>query len=57
MSDSPFAAIYRSSLDDPEGFWGAAADEIEWTRPWETVLDRSAAPAARWFIGGELNTC
>ena len=57
MSDLPFAAIYRGSLDDPDEFWGAAAGEIEWTRPWEAVLDRSATPAARWFIGGELNTC
>ncbi len=57
MSDLPFAEIYRQSLDDPDEFWGAAAEEIEWTRPWEAVLDRSATPAARWFVGGELNTC
>ncbi len=57
MSDSPFAAIYRRSLDDAEGFWGAAADEIDWARQWDAVLDRSATPAARWFVGGELNTC
>ncbi len=57
MSDSAFSAAYRHSLDDPEGFWAAAATDIDWTRPWTTVLDRSAAPAARWFVGGELNTC
>ena len=57
MSDSSFATIYRRSLNEPEEFWGAAEDEIEWTRPWDAVFDRSAAPAARWFIGGELNTC
>jgi len=57
MSDLPFAAIYQKSLDDPDEFWGAAAEDIEWTKPWETVLDRSVVPAARWFVGGELNTC
>jgi propionyl-CoA synthetase len=57
VSDSPFEAIYRRSLNDPEEFWGEAADEVEWVRPWDAVLDRSAAPAARWFVGGVLNTC
>jgi len=57
MSESPFESIYRESLDDPAAFWGAAAAEIEWARPWDAVLDRSAKPAARWFVGGELNTC
>jgi hypothetical protein len=25
---------YRRSLQDPEGFWGDAARDIHWTRPW-----------------------
>ncbi len=57
MNDDLFASVYRRSLDDPEGFWGDAAAGIDWITPWETVLDRSATPAARWFVGGELNTC
>jgi len=57
MSDPGFAATYRRSLDDPEEFWGEAAEEIDWVKPWSAVLDGSASPAARWFIGGELNTC
>ena len=57
MSDSPFSHMYRKSLDDPEAFWGAAAEEVEWTRRWEAVVDSSAEPVARWFVGGELNTC
>ena len=48
---------YRRSLDDPEGFWGEVAEEIHWTKRWNKVLDRSAAPLYRWFRGGELNTC
>ena len=57
MSDSTFGTIHRRSLDEPEEFWGAAAGEIDWTRSWDAVLDTLATPAARWFIGGELNTC
>jgi propionyl-CoA synthetase len=49
--------MYRSSLDEPEDFWGAAAEQIQWAKSWDSVLDRLAAPAARWFVGGELNTC
>ncbi len=42
---------------DPVGFWAEAATAIDWYRPWEAVLDRSAAPLHRWFRGGVLNTC
>ncbi len=49
--------VYRRSLDDPEGFWREAANDIEWIEPFDRVLDRSAAPAPRWFAGGVLNTC
>ncbi|MEX2200701.1 MAG: acetyl-coenzyme A synthetase N-terminal domain-containing protein, partial [Dongiaceae bacterium] len=52
-----FDEVYRRSLDDPEGFWAAAAGAIDWTRKWDRVLDASRAPFYRWFAGGELNTC
>ncbi|MGA7270649.1 MAG: propionyl-CoA synthetase [Acidimicrobiia bacterium] len=52
-----YAEIYRRSLEDPEGFWEEAAADIDWTKAWDVVLDKHATPAARWFVGGELNTC
>jgi propionyl-CoA synthetase len=48
---------YRRSLDDPDGFWGDAASDIDWIEPFERVLDRSTSPSPRWFTGGVLNTC
>jgi propionyl-CoA synthetase len=57
MTDSTFAQLYRRSLLDPSGFWGEIAAEIDWYKRWDTVLDFSVKPAARWFPGGELNTC
>ncbi|MEM9302865.1 MAG: acetyl-coenzyme A synthetase N-terminal domain-containing protein, partial [Pseudomonadota bacterium] len=57
MNGQGLDAIYRRSLDDPEGFWGEAAKGVDWDRPWDQVLDASAAPSYRWFAGGELNTC
>ena len=49
--------IYRRSLEDPEGFWGEAAEQIDWYKRWDKVLDDSNPPFYRWFVGGELNTC
>ncbi|MGH2790061.1 MAG: propionyl-CoA synthetase [Actinomycetota bacterium] len=49
--------IYRSSIEDPGAFWAAAARDIDWIRPPETILDESDPPFYRWFTGGALNTC
>jgi propionyl-CoA synthetase len=57
MIDSTFEQLYQRSLDDPSGYWGEIADEIDWYKSWDTVIDASAKPAARWFLGGTLNTC
>ncbi len=48
---------YRRSLEDPEGFWGEAAEDCHWYKKWDKVLDDSNKPYYRWFIGGEVNTC
>ena len=48
---------HARSLADPAGFWGEAAALIDWVTPPESVLDDSAAPLYRWYVGGQLNTC
>jgi propionyl-CoA synthetase len=45
------------SLTDPAAFWGKAAEDIDWVKRWDKVLDDSNPPFYRWFVGGELNTC
>jgi len=57
MTDTEYARIYQRSLDDPSGWWGEIAESIDWYTKWDTVLDASAEPVARWFSGGTLNTC
>ena len=52
-----YAAVYRTSLSDPEGFWAEAARAIDWTTPWSKVLGRDSHGAAQWFVGAESNTC
>jgi propionyl-CoA synthetase len=54
---SRYEEVYARSMQDPEGFWGDAAREIQWSRPWSKVLDSSRAPFYRWFVGAETNTC
>ena len=48
---------YTRSIDDPEGFWGAAAEDVHWYRKWDRVLDRSKGVYGLWFTGGLTNTC
>jgi propionyl-CoA synthetase len=58
-----FDAVHRYreahalSLSDPDRFWGEAARELAWNRPWDKLLDTSETPHGRWFVGAELNTC
>ncbi len=54
---SDYENAYKRALDDPEGFWAEAAEDIHWYEKWEKVLDTSRQPFHRWFTGGVVNTC
>ncbi len=54
---SSHAPVYARSLEDPEGFWARAAEDLHWEKRWDRVLDDSRAPFYSWFAGGVLNTC
>jgi len=47
-------AIYRRAASDYEAFWAACARELEWSKPFSTVLEWKP-PRATWFRDGELN--
>jgi acetyl-CoA synthetase len=47
-------SIYTEAEGDYEGFWARFADELEWSRRWDRVLDWQP-PHAKWFVGGKLN--
>ena len=47
-------AIYERAAADPEAFWAEQAGELEWSRPWDTVLEWDP-PFVKWFLGGTLN--
>jgi len=46
--------IYADAERDPEAFWAGFANELEWSRKWDEVLDWQP-PHAKWFVGGKLN--
>jgi propionyl-CoA synthetase len=48
---------YHRSLADPEAFWLAAAESIDWVTPPTRALQDNTAPLYRWFPDGVLNTC
>ena len=51
-----YEALVERAARDPEGFWGdIARAEVDWSTPWEQVLDWTTPPVAKWFVGGRLN--
>ena len=51
-----YRQIAAQAQQDPDQFWGEAARrELHWFEPFQTVLDWSNAPFARWFEGGTTN--
>jgi propionyl-CoA synthetase len=54
---NPYEIAHKQSIEDPDGFWGAAAEDCYWYKKWDKVLDDSNKPFYRWFSGGEMNTC
>ena len=47
---------YQKSVEDPEGFWGAIAENFQWRKKWDKVLDWNfTEPKIEWFAGGKLN--
>jgi propionyl-CoA synthetase len=53
---SRYHEVYAAAKRDPEAFWGEAAREIDWYKPWDKVFDAYAGQYGRWFVGAECNT-
>src|SRR5450631_2048134 len=49
------AAVYEQAARDPQAWWVAQAEQLEWFKPWERVLDDDDPPFYKWFVGGTLN--
>jgi acetyl-CoA synthetase len=51
---SQYQEMYRESLDNPEGFWGKAAEELHWFKKWTRVRDWNK-PFVKWFVDAQTN--
>lgn len=54
---SRYHEIYARWQRDPEGFWGEAAQAIDWYEPAQKVFDPAMGVYGRWFVGATCNTC
>ena len=51
-----YRALSDAAAQDPDRFWGEAARrELHWFEPFQSVLDWSNPPFAKWFDGGKTN--
>ncbi len=49
-----YERLYKEAEDDPEKFWGNAAKDLHWFKPWSKVLEWNC-PWAKWFVGAQCN--
>ncbi len=49
--------IYKSWQNDPEGFWMAQAEAIDWVEKPTKALNSDNAPLYEWFADAKVNTC
>ncbi|MGR3514914.1 MAG: acetate--CoA ligase [Paracoccaceae bacterium] len=53
-----YDAMYKESIEDPQGFWKKHGKRIDWIQPYTRVKNTSFTPGnidIRWFEDGTLN--
>ena len=50
-----YQAVYRRSIDDPEGYWLEAAARLDWTQAPTRAFEQPDPPTFRWFADGRIN--
>jgi len=48
-------AVYEQAAADPQAWWAAQAERLDWFQKWTRVLDDEDPPFYQWFTGGTLN--
>jgi len=60
MGPAAYAHAVQAAREDPDRFWGEAAQRLDWMVPFTTVKDvsfRREDFRIRWFADGMLNAC
>ncbi|NIY74798.1 acetate--CoA ligase [Thalassospira sp. HF15] len=58
IDKSKYDAMYKQSVEDPEGFWGEHGKRIDWIKPYSTVKNVSYDAKdlyIKWYEDGTLN--
>ncbi|MFI4850895.1 MAG: acetate--CoA ligase [Gimesia chilikensis] len=53
-SKEQYEELWNRAKDDPAGFWGDLAQGLEWSQPYDQVLE-GEMPETKWFTGGKIN--
>ncbi|HEV8591044.1 MAG TPA: acetate--CoA ligase [Pyrinomonadaceae bacterium] len=49
-----YEELYAEAAADPEAFWARQAEDLDWFKKWNRVLEWNE-PFAKWFVGGKIN--
>ena len=58
IDNEKYQAMYKRSVEDPNGFWGETGKRIDWIKPYTKVKNTSYAPdnvSIKWYEDGTLN--
>jgi acetyl-CoA synthetase len=51
-----YETLYNKAKANPEAFWAElAGTELHWFQKWDTILDWTNPPFAKWFVNGKIN--
>ena len=57
MNYRSYDEAYNRSMDNPDGFWAAAAEAVSWVKKWDSVVSSPKPEFYSWFKGAQMNTC
>ncbi|MGE0612191.1 MAG: acetate--CoA ligase [Hyphomicrobiales bacterium] len=58
VDNDKYLAMYKKSVDDPDGFWGEHGKRIDWIKPYTKVKNSSydhKNVSIKWYEDGTLN--
>jgi len=55
INPQEYSVVMKKSKDDYLSYWEEAANELDWFKKWDKVLDDSDAPFFKWFTGAKCN--
>ncbi|HLQ45864.1 MAG TPA: AMP-binding protein, partial [Planctomycetaceae bacterium] len=53
-SEEQYQQMWTRAKEDPAGFWGDMAANLDWFKKWDKVVD-GTMPNTKWFVGGKIN--